>query len=263
MRYDTEVVEPLHADLFGPLHARYFDIFHRRKDYRAEVDQLTATAGVRPAGSVLDLGCGTGRHLELLAAAGYEVVGVDRSAAMARRAGTRLARFGQRASVVEGDLFDVTFDRRFDLVIMMYSLLGYFVTSARVIEALAAMARQVAPDGLVVFDVEDAAAVLRAPTPLSGGSLLRDGPLPLLFGHNTSVNEREQVIEIVMHMWQIDGARVLDHVEETHLIRYFSRPELRLLLERAGLELVGYEPLSGDANNPSQPWLRLVSARKR
>src|SRR5439155_6053561 len=87
MRYHTQTVEPLHAKLFGRLHAAYYDRFHFQKDYRSEVDQIvTVLAEHGPAASVVDLGCGTGRHLEPLAEAGLEVTGVDRSPAMVDRA---------------------------------------------------------------------------------------------------------------------------------------------------------------------------------
>jgi SAM-dependent methyltransferase len=264
MKYRAEVVELLHQNLFGPLHASCFDFLHRRKDYRAEADQiLEIFAKEGSISSVLDLGCGTAHHLELLAEAGHAVVGVDRSVAMAQRGSERLARFGGRARVVEADLFDVAFGRTFDAVLMMFSLLGYFVSNERVLEALRAMGRHLEPGGLVVFDVEDAASVLRAETPMSGGSMTPQGDHSLLIGHKTSVDTEEQVIESHIFMWQVDGDRVLDQVDETHLIRYFQKRELRMLLETAGFEMAGYAPLSGVANNASQPWLRLAWARKR
>ena len=77
------------------------------------------------------------------------------------------------------------------------------------------------------------------------------------------MDTEEQVIESHIFMWQVDGDRVLDQVDETHLIRYFQKRELRMLLETAGFEMAGYVPLSGVANNASQPWLRLAWARKR
>jgi SAM-dependent methyltransferase len=264
VKYDTKLVEPLHASLFGQLHATYFDTFHRAKDYRAEVDQIrdvfTREGSVS---SVLDLGCGTGRHLELLAESWYRVLGVDRSGPMVARAGRRLARFGEAAGVVESDLFELALDRTFDAVIMMFSLMGYFVQNERVLGALAVMARHLEPGGLVVFDVEDAATVLGAKTPISGGTARTVGAHPLLTGHTTGVNPDEQVIEMALDMWQLDGEAVLDEVHETHLIRYFTKRELRLLLDTAGFDLLGHAPLAGAAGNVSQPWLRLVWARKR
>jgi SAM-dependent methyltransferase len=263
MKYEADVVEPLHAGLFGSLHAYYYDSINRRKDYPAEVDQLcdVFVKGAGQVSSVLDLCCGTGRHLELLAAAGYEVVGVDRQPAMAQRARERLARF-PRASIVDADLFTLDLGRTFDAVIMMFSVFGYFVTNERLNAALRVMRQHLAPGGLIAFDVEDATSALRADTPMTGGELIVpvDG-LPVLAGYNWRVDPDDQVSVSVEHLWQFDGDRIADRVEETHVIRYFLPRELRLLLSEAGFELAGYTPLAGVAATDSQTWLRLVWAR--
>lgn len=47
---------------------------------------LARVLAAAPSKRVLDLGCGTGEHARLLAENGYEVLGVDRSAAMIARA---------------------------------------------------------------------------------------------------------------------------------------------------------------------------------
>lgn len=57
------------------------------------------------AGRVLDIACGTGRHLAWLAAAGFDVAGADASPAMAARARQTLAP-GRSAAVVEWSMAD-------------------------------------------------------------------------------------------------------------------------------------------------------------
>jgi SAM-dependent methyltransferase len=260
MKYQTSVFEPLHAGLFGPLHASNYDRFHRGKDYRAEVDQLREVfAKEGPVSSVLDLGCGTGRHLELLAAAGYDVVGVDRSAAMAEQARARLARFPERCAIVEADLFELNLEREFDAVIMMFSLIGYQVTNHRVRAALDTLRSQVRPGGLVLFDVIDAASVLGAERPASGVVTFQDDEQKMLLAQSTVVDIAEQVIELGIRMWQLTGDKVTDQVDEKHVVRYFQPRELALLLQVAGLELLGSAPLAGAAK---PGWSRLVWARR-
>lgn len=261
MKYQTSVFEPLHANLFGPLHATYYDRFHQGKNYRAEVDQMRGVFRREgPVASVLDLGCGTGRHLEALAASGYDVVGVDRSPAMADMARSRLATFPSRAAVVEADLFELSMDRTFDAVIMMFSLIGYQVTNQRVRATLDTLRHQVRPGGLVLFDVMDAAAVLGDARPQSGVGRFMDGDKQMLVAHSTVVNKAEQVIELGLRMWEIAGDEVIDQVDEKHVIRYFQPRELSLLLQVAGLELVGSSPLA--AQNTGPAWSRLVWARR-
>lgn len=56
------------------------------KNTVAEVDFLIEALGLRPGASVLDVGCGTGRHAIELARRGYGVTGLDISAGMLEQA---------------------------------------------------------------------------------------------------------------------------------------------------------------------------------
>ena len=70
-------------------------------EYRRAVREL-----VEPGGRVLELGCGFGRSVELLAKAGYRVLGVDRSWEAIEGAKRRTARF-KEARVERVDAFNV------------------------------------------------------------------------------------------------------------------------------------------------------------
>jgi ubiquinone/menaquinone biosynthesis C-methylase UbiE len=70
--------------------------------------------------SVLDMGCGTGTHLELYQKAGCTVVGIDSSRAMLEVARTRLT---ERAELYHGDASRLPFPyESFDLVLAMFLL---------------------------------------------------------------------------------------------------------------------------------------------
>lgn len=68
-------------------------------------------------GSVLDLGCGTGRLSDLLAWLGYEVVAVDESPEM-------LAHVTDRVEVVCGRIEELDLGRRFDVVVLAGNLVN-------------------------------------------------------------------------------------------------------------------------------------------
>jgi SAM-dependent methyltransferase len=252
----------VNTEIFGQLHANWYDRWHRAKDYPAEVDQLLAV--LRREGvvrSVLDLGCGTGRHLELLAAAGYEVTGVDRSAVMVDQARERLGAYGERASVVHADLSGLDLPRTFDAAVMMFSVLGYQVTNEAVLAALNVVHRSLRPEGLFLFDVLDGATVLHD-GPRGGVTVVDDGDHRLLRATTGALHAEEQVYEFGMRLWLLDGDRVVDEVEEVHLLRFFLRRELELLLQVAGFELLGSAPLAGAQPGPSREWSRLMWARR-
>lgn len=69
--------------IFGD-YARYYDVLYQDKDYAGEADFVLSCL-VRRQGeprTLLDLGCGTGRHGLEMARRGVSVTGVDMSATM-------------------------------------------------------------------------------------------------------------------------------------------------------------------------------------
>jgi SAM-dependent methyltransferase len=62
-----------------------------------------------PPGRILDLGCGTGSLALVLAEAGHEVIGVDRSAGMLDVARAKAAAAGVRVGLARGDAGDPPF----------------------------------------------------------------------------------------------------------------------------------------------------------
>lgn len=65
---------------------------------------------------ILVPGCGAGHELAVLAAAGFEVTGLDYSPEAIGRARANLAAAGQSATLVEADVLNWTPDRPFDAV---------------------------------------------------------------------------------------------------------------------------------------------------
>lgn len=90
----------------------YFDsIWEQVHDHRhGRGDRLGALASefARGADSVLDLGCGDGRHLEALASSGARLLGADRSAVALARAKRR----ADEAGIAGADLREVGDDER-------------------------------------------------------------------------------------------------------------------------------------------------------
>ncbi|WP_103256654.1 class I SAM-dependent methyltransferase [Tabrizicola aquatica] len=108
------------------------------------------------AGSVLDLGYGTGVFSVALAARGARVVGVDRAGAMLAIARAREG--GNRVSWVEGAAQGLDLERRFQAVVMTGHAFQTLLTPQDRAACLATIARQLAPGGRFFFDSRNPAA---------------------------------------------------------------------------------------------------------
>jgi len=174
----------LKEEAFGPSYSSVYDALYADKDYEAECDlieRVIATyggeQGVVQSCDILDLGCGTGRHASLLAARGHRVLGVDRSPHMVAQARERtspppLPRGDKgglesvAASTLEFTTADIrTFrcERKFDIALLMFAVIGYQIEDEDVVEALRTARAHLRNGGLLLFDCWYGPAVLREP----------------------------------------------------------------------------------------------------
>src|SRR5215831_7656571 len=99
--------------------AHVYDLLYSFKDYEAEArDLVTLIRDRNPeAGSLLDVACGTGRHLELLQASFPDVAGVDLDAGLLDVARGRLP----DVVLTQADMRTFDLGRTFDAVTCLFS----------------------------------------------------------------------------------------------------------------------------------------------
>lgn len=133
-------------------YSTFYDLYYARKDYAAEVDfvlELASRFGANPQ-NLLDMGCGTGRHLEEFVKRGLKCDGFDLSAEMLSQARERLPRTGVGLS--EGNIIDFENGEQYDLVVAMFAVMGYLPDNARLIAGLRTAQKHLRPEGVFIFD---------------------------------------------------------------------------------------------------------------
>lgn len=129
--------------------ARFYDRLYAFKDYGAAADQLHALVQARRPGArtLLDVGCGTGKHLEALHGR-YEVAGLDLDAGLLAVARERLP----HVPLHEADMAEFDLGRRFDVVTCLFSAIAYVRTLENMRRAVARMVAHLAPGGLLLVE---------------------------------------------------------------------------------------------------------------
>lgn len=132
--------------------ARIYDLLYTGtgiKDYLAEADALHALIQESSphARTLLDVACGTGAHLEIMRR-WYTVEGVDLSPEMLEVARSRLP--GVPLQVADMRTLDL--GRQFDVVMCLFSAIGYLTEPAEIQTAIRRMADHVAPGGVLIVD---------------------------------------------------------------------------------------------------------------
>ncbi len=236
-----------------------FEYRRRRRDvsfYRAVARELLG-----PSGRVLELACGSGRMTTALVRDGHEVVGIDLSEAMLRRARARIERLGRRARrralLVRADMRRFALAARFPLVVMAFNSFEHLYTRVEVAACLERVRAHLAPGGQFVFDVQNPNLrwLVRDPTRRWARPLFRHPRTGerLAYSTNHDYDPVSQIALIRLYYGPADGAgreRVV-HLSQ----RKFFPAELEALLAHGGFTVerrcgdFAGRPLDGDAES--------------
>lgn len=151
---------------FDAAYAAVWDAIYGEPEFVAAQIAFLETVLAETAEPWLDIGCGTGRHLLPLRAAGHVAVGLDLSGAMLAVGRARLAEAGQTPALVWGDIVAAPFAAAFGAVVCLDSLLPLLTDDADLTAALAAMRRLLRPGGLLVVEIYDFPGTLGEEPPL-------------------------------------------------------------------------------------------------
>lgn len=133
----------------------YHILYGARDDHEAEqfVRRLARAVAPPPPARVLDLACGSGRHVRSFAALGYEAFGVDLSPESIAVAKSRSAT-PDRFAVADMRHFADEMPElpRFDVVTSLFTSFGYFEHDADQIHTLNQVRKALQPGGIFVLD---------------------------------------------------------------------------------------------------------------
>jgi SAM-dependent methyltransferase len=137
-------------DMFSKSEAFYDAIYGTMKDYAREtqlIHELIRQYKQSPGNALLDLACGTGRHISFLRQ-NYSVEGLDLDEQMLEIARQR------NPGVVfhQADMVDFELGRRFDAILCLFSSIGYVKTVPRLRQALQTMRRHLSPGGVILIE---------------------------------------------------------------------------------------------------------------
>jgi len=231
-------------DAFPDLPAIYDSVpaYVARRDVRFYLDEARDVGG-----SVLEVGCGTGRILLPLARSGRAIEGLDSSREMLDRCRTKLRKepdqVQRRVSLHQGDARSFDIGRQFALVTAPFRVMQHLTTTDDQLGFLDSAARHLVPGGQLVFDVFNpnfaalvsADGVEKEDTPTT---TLPDGRSFRRTGRVARVRWIDQVseIELIYYISGKPGDPVERHVQSFDM-RWFLRAELVHLLARAGFRV--------------------------
>lgn len=175
-----------------------------------------------PGSSILDVGCGTGRHAVELARKGFSITGIDLSAGMLALARDKAGAANVEIDLIHADASTFSLDKRFDAVICIcegsFGLLGGGDDAVEhPLAILRNVARSLRPGGKALFTMLSAFKMIRERTPED----IEQGRFdPLTMTTSTEHSPREGLPAICLRE------------------RAFTPTEITLLFQLAGLSVL-------------------------
>jgi SAM-dependent methyltransferase len=210
--------------------ADLYDLFYASKDYRTEAAHIKEIVHARApyARTLLDVACGTGRHLERLEE-WFEVEGLDLDPKLLAVAERRLP--AVRLHV--GDMTSFALGRTFDVVTCLFSSIGYARTPEAMGAAIATMARHVAPAGLLI--VEPWLSPEDFDPHHLGRLIVVEAPdLNAVRTNGSSVVGRTSVMSF---HYLVARPGTVEHLTESHVLGLFTPSEYQGAFRAAGLDV--------------------------
>ncbi len=248
--------------VFGSGYADQYDLFYKDKNYEAECDMIEEIFRCHASGQVstiLDLGCGTGNHAIPLARRGYQVTGIDRSHDMLAIAKNK-AKIALQSGIdktpafIKGDVRSLDLEQTFDVVLMMFAVLGYQTTNADVLAALQIVRRHSRPGGLFICDVWYGPAVL-AIRPGDRVKVIAALDGKVIRVASGSLDVYHQIANIHYNTWTIKEKTIVSEEEETHRMRYFFPQELELFFAQSDMKVLKISSFDNPKKSPTeQTW---------
>jgi SAM-dependent methyltransferase len=219
-------------------YSAYYDLLYRDKDHPARAAYVAGMirAWVPAARTILEFGCGTGRHARLLAELGFAVHGIERSAekvAMAQREGGFTCELG--------DICTTRLARTFDAVMAVFHVVSYQTTDDALRATFAVAANHLNRAGIFLFDVWHGPAVL-SQLPQERIKEVADARRRVRRSARPELDEEHHTVKVTYHIECEDTASgQSERFSEEQMMRYLFPAEVEALASATGLRLVHTE----------------------
>ncbi len=238
--------------------AQVYDTFMDNIDYpqwEKYLKGLLCDFGVGD-GLVLELGCGTGSMTELLAADGYDMIGVDNSEDMLEIAQEKKSASGSDILYLLQDMREFELYGTVRAVVSVCDSMNYILEEEELLEVFRLVNNYLDPGGVFIFDMNT-----RCKYEQIGDETIAENREEAsfiwdnYFDADSSINEYELAIFIP----EGDGGLYRKY-EEVHYQRAYETETVRHLLEKAGLSVEAvYDAFTQDAPNPESERVYFVA----
>lgn len=241
--YET-IFDERYPELFGPL----------ERDPEEEVTRILGLLSLPPGATVVDLGCGRGRHAIPLSRRGYRVTGVDLSEKMLGLARARAQREGASVEWVREDMRKFVRRGAFDACLSLFTSFGYFNDEENE-QVIGNVSMNLKAGGALLLDLRNVQKGLSGEEDMDTELSVPAGRLRLRVRFDRDSRRARAEHELTRR----DGIRISSAFD----VRIYSEEELTGMLRRAGMRVAAvHGSLDGAPFTPGAERMVVIARRE-
>lgn len=229
-------------------YANYYDLLYYDKKYDLEAEYISKIIKKYSENTVtiLDLGCGTGKHAELLSKKGFYVQGLDMSEKMIEHANKRAVN-NNKLNFTVGNIQDFSFNRQFDVITALFHVMSYQNNDECINKCFSNIYKHLKKDGIFVFDCWYGPAVLLQ-QPEIRVKRLENEKIKLVRIAEPVLRENDNIVEVHYDIFiKNKKDNNIFEISEIHNMRYFFENEIKTFVKGNGFKLLDdFEFLTGN-----------------
>lgn len=226
--------------------AGVYDLFMDNIDYPAWCTYLTGILkeyGIED-GLIAELGCGTGSMTELLAAEGYDMIGIDNSPDMLEVAQEKRVESGLDILYLMQDMREFELYGTVRAVVSVCDSMNYITSEEELLTVFSLVNNYLDPGGIFIFDLN----TLYKYCNVLGETTICENRTEGSFIWDNYYDEEEQMNEYDLTLFIREEDGRYRKYEETHYQRGYELETIKKLIEQSGLEFLAC--YGEDSNEP-------------
>lgn len=238
--------------------AEVYDMFMDNIPYEKWCGYLTSLLSEYGIGDglVLDLGCGTGTVTELLAAGGYDMIGVDISPDMLQIALEKRERSGLPILYLQQDMREFELYGTVRAVVSICDSMNYILDKEDLIHVFSLVNNYLDPGGIFIFDLNTEYKFRE----VLGSSTIAETRDESSFIWENDYDGKERINEYDLTLFVRQEGDLYRKFEETHFERAYSVEEIKDALSMAGMEFLAvYDAFTRDAPKDTSERIYVVA----
>lgn len=188
-------------------------------------------------GIVAELGCGTGNITELMAQAGFDMIGIDNSDAMLDIANAKKAQNQSSSLYLLQDMREFELYGTVKAVISLCDSINYITDSSDLLQVFKLVNNYLDPKGIFIFDFHPRYYYKE----IVADATIAEDRDDISFIWDNFYDEDEDINELALSLFvreSYQGDDIYRKYQELHLQRGYTLAEIKELIVKSGLELV-------------------------